>query len=142
MREVFLLSGAARYSDGALLLMRLLVGAFLVWGVWDNVSSNAHMQEFVTFLQKFGFPAPEVAARISVWAQLLVGLCFIAGFMTRWAGLVCVVNFAVAIAMVDRLAGIRPSFASACLVVIGLYLATHGPGRYSVDSHLTRPVQS
>ncbi len=58
------------------------------------------------------------------------------GLFTRWAGILCVINFLVAIVMVDRFEGMRDSFPSACLVVIGLYLATHGAGRFSVDSAL------
>ena len=38
--------------------------------------------------------------------------------------------------MVDRFDGMRGIFPSGCLVVIGLYLATHGAGRFSVDAAL------
>ena len=38
--------------------------------------------------------------------------------------------------MVDRFDGMRGVFPSGCLVVIGLYLATHGAGRFSVDAAL------
>lgn len=30
-----------RFADGAALLLRLYLGGFLVWGVWDNVVSAA-----------------------------------------------------------------------------------------------------
>ena len=59
---------------------------------------------------------------------------FVLGLFTRWAGIVCVVIFVVAIAMVDRFGGMRGIFPSGCLVVIGLYLATYGAGRFSVDA--------
>lgn len=122
-----------RGEDAALLLMRLVVGAFLIYGVWDNIVSAERMTEFVGFLRKFGFPAPEFMAPLSVWAQFLCGAAFIAGLATRWAGLICAFNFVVAIAMVDHHQGIRGSFPAACLVVIGLFLATHGAGRWAVD---------
>ena len=138
MREIVYLPGAQRFGDGALLVLRIMVGAFLVWGVWDNIVSTERMQEFVDFLTKFGFPVPELMARVSVWVQFFVGLSFITGFLTRWAGILCMINFIVAIAMVDRLAGLRGAFASACLVAIGLYLATHGAGKFSIDSRLLR----
>ena len=38
--------------------------------------------------------------------------------------------------MVDRFGGMRGVFPSGCLVFIGLYLATHGAGRFSVDAAL------
>lgn len=131
--ELLTLPFLSRASDAALLLMRLMVGSFLIFGVWDNIASAERMAEFELFLGKFGFPAPVLMAPLSVWAQFACGLAFILGVATRWAGLVCAFNFLVAIAMVDHHQGIRGSFPSACLVVIGLYLATHGPGRLALD---------
>ena len=141
MREFIYLSGAARFGDCALLVLRILVGVFLVWGVWDNLVSGERMQEFVSVLGKFHFPLPEVMARVSVWVQLLVGLSFVTGFLTRWAGILCMINFVVAIVMVDRFAGVRGAFPAAALVAIGLYMATHGAGRFSLDA-LVKPRQS
>ncbi|HLT89464.1 MAG TPA: DoxX family protein [Woeseiaceae bacterium] len=131
--SVVFLTPLRRHGDLALLLLRLLVGAFLVWGVSDNIADAGHMREFEQFLARFGFPVPAFSARLSVWAQAAVGIAFIFGLLTRWAGIVCIVNFVVAIVMVDIHGGIRTAFPSACLVAIGLYLATHGAGRFSVD---------
>lgn len=130
-----------RFEDGALLLMRLVTGAFLVWGVQDNLLSAERMLEFEQFLARFGFAAPAFMARLSVWAQFFVGIAFVAGFLTRWAGIVCAMNFIIAIVMVDAHGGIRASFPSACLVVIGLYLACRGAGRISVDHVFEQRLQ-
>lgn len=138
MRRLLFLPDLARFGDAALLLLRLMVGMFLIYGVWDNVVSTQRMAEFVGFLTRFGFAYPELMAPLSVWAQFLCGLAFILGLFTRWAGLVCAFNFVVAIAMVDQHGGIRGSFPAACLVFIGLYLATHGPGRFSLDARLQK----
>ena len=86
MHTYVYLSSLQRYSDATLFLLRVLVGAFLIWGVWDNIVSRERMDEFVAFLTKFGFPAPAFMARLSVWVQFAVGLSFITGFATRWAG--------------------------------------------------------
>lgn len=115
------------------MLLRLLVGSFLVWGVSDNIFSHEHMQEFAAFLGQFGFPAPQLMAPLSVWTQFLVGLGFITGLLTRWAGIFCVINFIVALVMVDAASGIRGAFPSACLIAIGCFLALHGSGRYGLD---------
>jgi putative oxidoreductase len=64
----------------------------------------------------------------------VVGVAFIVGLLTRWAGVICTINFVIALIMVDRFAGLRGAFASTCLVLIGIYLALHGAGRYSVDA--------
>ncbi|HYD78539.1 MAG TPA: DoxX family protein [Paucimonas sp.] len=131
--EMLFLPSLRRHGDAGLLLLRLLVGAFLVWGVADNILSAERMQEFEAFLARFGFPYPAVMAPLSVWAQFFVGAAFVLGLLTRWAGVICAVNFIVAIAMVDGAQGIRAAFPSACLVAIGVYLAMHGAGRYGLD---------
>jgi putative oxidoreductase len=136
MRKFLFLSSTQRFGDFALLLLRVFVGLFLIWGVWDNITDAARMREFVEFLRKFRFPTPELLAPLSVYVQFLVGLAFIAGLFTRWAGVLCAINFVVAIAMVDRFGGMRGVFPSGCLVLIGLYLATYGAGRFSLDAAL------
>lgn len=127
------LTPLARFDNTTLLLLRLMIGSFLVWGVLDNITSAAHMKEFEDFLRHFGFPYPPVMARLSVWAQFFVGVSFILGLLIRWGGIICAINFAVAIVMVDSQSGIRASFASACLIFSGLYFAAHGAGKFAVD---------
>lgn len=134
--SILLLCPLASFDNVALLLLRLMIGSFLVWGVLDNITSAEHMQEFVAFLANFGFIYPEFMALFSVWAQFFAGLSFIFGLLTRWGGIICAINFIVAIVMVDAHGGIRASFASACLVFVGMYLATHGAGRFSMDAYI------
>lgn len=98
------------------------------------------MSEFAGFLAFHGFPLPRAAALLSVAAQFGCGLAFILGAGTRWAGLICAVNFAVAVAMVDAKLGIRGAFPAACLILFGMIFATIGAGRYSVDAALSRNV--
>ena len=136
MRKLVFLNSAQRFGDLTLLLLRVFVGLFLIWGVWDNVTDSARMREFADFLAKHRFPNPAILAPLSVYVQLLAGLGFVLGLFTRWSGILCAINFIVAIWMVDRFAGMRGVFPSGCLVFIGLYLATHGAGRFSLDAVL------
>jgi putative oxidoreductase len=136
MRKLLFLPSAQRLGDFTLLLMRLFIGLFLIWGVWDNVSSTERMREFVAFLGQHGFSSPRLMAPLSVYLQLAIGLAFGLGLFTRWAGILCAVHFAIAIAMVDRHGGMRGIFPSGCLIAIGLYLATYGAGRISLDAAL------
>jgi len=136
MRKLLFLNSAQRFADFALLLLRVFVGIFLLWNVWDHVTSTERMHEFVEFLRKHHFPSPEFLGPLSAYLQLAIGAGFIAGLFTRWAGIFCALNFAIAIAMVDRFEGMRGVFPSGCLVFIGLYLATYGAGRLSVDAAL------
>lgn len=127
----------ARHGDLALLALRLFLGAFLVWGVWDNIVSPARMAEFEAFLRQLNCPCPAVAAPLSVWAQFLVGLGLAAGLLTRWAGLILSVNFIVATVLLGGAgAAIRELYPPAVLVFIGLVFATHGPGRWALDPWL------
>jgi len=136
MRKLVFLAPAQRFADFTLLLMRVFVGCFLVWSVWKNVTSLEQMHEYEEYLGEHGFSSPRLLAPVSVYLQLAVGICFVTGVFSRWAGLLCAIHFAVAIAMIDHSGGMRGIFPSGCLVVIGLYLATHGAGRFSIDAAL------
>lgn len=127
-------AGLAGYSDAALLLARLVVGAFLMWGVWDNIESAARMAEFARFLGGHGFPEPRWLAPVSVWTQFACGVGFVLGLATRWLGLLCAVHFAVALAMVDARLGIRAAYPAASLILFGLLFASLGAGRYAIDA--------
>jgi len=136
MSKFVFLAPAQRFADFTLLLLRVFVGCFLVWSVWKNVTSLEQMHEYEEYLGEHGFSSPRLLAPVSVYLQLAVGICFVTGVFSRWAGLLCAIHFAVAIAMIDHSGGMRGIFPSGCLVVIGLYLATHGAGRFSIDAAL------
>lgn len=138
MSHLITLAPLARGGDAALLALRLLTGAFLIAGVWDNVVDPARMAEFESFQRRFGIPLPAVGAPLSVYAQLVCGGAFIAGALTRWAGLVMLVNFAVAWLYVDRLGDFRAQFPCLALLAISAVLATVGPGRWALDSLIGR----
>jgi len=133
------LSELSKLEDAMLLLLRLTIGAFLIWGVWDNISDARKMAVFVAFLDGHGFPVPRFAALLSVYVQFFCGVAFLLGALTRWAGLLCAVNFLVAVAMVDYKLGVRGAFPATCLVLIGLYLAARGGGRFAIDARQERP---
>lgn len=121
-------------ADLAFLLLRVLVGAFLVDGVWDNVTSAHRMAEFATFLSQHNCPFPALAAPVSVYAQLIGGGLFITGLLTRWAGLVMAFNFAVAMVLVHLSQSLREQFPALVLIAVSLVFATHGAGRYALDA--------
>ena len=134
MRTFLFLGSAQRFSDFALLLLRVFVGLFLIWSAWDSITSTERMHGFAAFLAEHKFPNPEILAPLSAYLRFAMGVGFILGLFTRWAGIFCVVHFVIAIALVDRFDGMRGIFPSGSLVVMGLYLATHGAGRFSIDA--------
>ena len=135
-RRLLYLEGLGRHSDVGLLVLRILTGAFLVYGVVDNVVSAERMQEFSDFLASNGFPAPSLMAPLSVYVQLLCGLSLVFGLLTRWAGILIALNFIVAVIMVHWPQDFRGWWPAIVLVGIGAQFALTGAGRISVDALL------
>lgn len=133
-RDILFLERLARFSDYGLLFLRVLTGAFLIYGVLDNVASTDRMEEFSTFLEANKFPVPHLLAPFSVYTQLLCGVALALGFLTRWAGLVVALHFIVALIMVHWSQDFRGWWPAVVLVGIGLQFALTGAGGISVDS--------
>ncbi|MGX7894361.1 DoxX family protein [Tsuneonella sp. HG222] len=133
-----MLSGLARFEDATLFGLRALTGAFLVHEVWDNIASADRMAEFVAFLAQFGFAAPQVMAPLSVWVQFVCGVLLVLGLLTRWAGLLVMVNFVVAVIMVHWAEPFRGWWPALVLVFLGAHFAAAGSGRFGLDALFLR----
>jgi putative oxidoreductase len=133
-----LLTPLARFADLALLLLRWVTGAFLIYQSHDNVFSADRMVEFEKFLTQFGFFAPQFMAPLSVYAQFMCAILFILGLLTRWAGLVTTFNFIVAVWMVHLPQTFDLWWPALILVLLGILFATAGAGRYSLDARIAR----
>ena len=128
------LPSLARWSDLTLLGLRVLTGAFLMHETWDNVTSRARMNEFVQFLDQFGFPVPWLMAPLSVAVQFGSGALLILGLLTRVAGLLVAANFVVAVWMVHFNEPFRGWWPALVLVFLGLHFAAAGSGKYGLDA--------
>lgn len=133
MKKLLFLEPLSILSDFTNFVLRALTGAFLVWGVWDNIVDANRMAEFVSFMTQFNFPAPELLAPVSVWFQFLCGLLLILGLFTRWAALIMVFNFIVGFIMVHLGDDFRGQFPALILIVVNLHLAASGGGRLALD---------
>lgn len=142
MRDLLLLPTLRRFDDAALLALRLLTGAFLVWEMWFNISSAETMRLVVGYFRSNGFAYPEVFAPLSAWAQFLIGLALIAGFATRWAGLLLAFNFVVGMIMVHLNDSFREQWPALALLFVGLFFLAWGGGRYAVDAGVKSPLLS
>ena len=132
MPQLLTLNPLRAFDDLSLLALRLCIGSFLVWGVWDNLLHRDDMTEFVAFLSANGFVAPVAMAWLSVIAQFVCGLLLIAGALARWAGLIMVFNFIVALIMVHLGDGFRGMFPVLALIFVNLHFATRGAGKHSI----------
>lgn len=113
--------------------IRLVVGFHLIYGTQDNVFSWPRMLEFKEFLEAFGFPLPLYAAIASVYAQFFCGILFILGWKVRWAGLIMIINFLIAI-LVTHLNDPYPNVYPAISMLAGaLFLTLNGAGKISLE---------
>lgn len=133
MKRLLFLEPLAGFQDLTLLTARVLTGAFLMWGTWDNISDPARMSEFVDFMRAFNFPAPEAMAPLSVWFQFGCGALLILGLFTRWAGLLMAFNFIVGFLMVHLADDFRAQFPALILIAVNLHFAAMGGGRFAID---------
>jgi putative oxidoreductase len=127
-----------RQREKATLFIRLIVGFHLVYGTQDNVFSWERMLEFEHFLAERGVPFPLVGAIVSVYAQFLSGLLFIAGAATRWAGVVMIINFIAALVIAHRGLPYPANFPPLMMLAAACFFLVHGAGDVSVDSFLAR----
>jgi len=124
--------------DIAPLLLRLFVSFVLVYGTQDNVFSHARMLEFRDFLAANGFAHPLASAYLSAYAQFFTGVFLGLGLLTRYASLVVVINFVVALLMVHLRLSFNANIAPLAMLVGGLFFLLHGAPRYSLDAWLQR----
>lgn len=137
-RSWLLLDGLARGRAFAPLVIRAFLGTFLVYMAQDNVLDAARMDEFVVYLAGHGVPLPELAARVSVWAQFVGGVLILAGALTRPAALVIVVNFVVALIVVHAELPFRTWLEPCAMLASALSLLLGGAGPWSVDARLKK----
>ncbi|MBX7484031.1 DoxX family protein [Qipengyuania qiaonensis] len=137
MKKLFRLS---RFEDLALLILRVSTGGFLLYQCHDNVLNPDRMTEFAKFMEQFGFWQPSILAPFAIFWQMAAGFGFIAGFYVRALGLVTALQFTVAVVMVHLNDPANILWSAAVLIVIGLYLATRGSGRFGFDYRLERKL--
>ncbi len=128
------LSPLDRLRPAAPLAVRAFLCVYLVYMSQDNVLSGARMDEFTGFLAANGFPAPALAARVSVYAQLVCGALLGLGLLTRWAAAVMVFHFAVAILGAHLDLPFRTTLEPAAMLCSALFLLLNGPGPIALDS--------
>jgi putative oxidoreductase len=82
-----------RRKDYGAFFLRVLIGWRLVDGTQDNVFSWDRMLEFRDFLNQQEVVYPLVAAIVSVYAQFICGILYIAGLFIRPAAIVMIIKF-------------------------------------------------
>jgi putative oxidoreductase len=122
-----------RHPDVGVLVLRLFVSVRLLYGVLDNITSWSRMLEFKDFLQLFHFPMPLVSAVVSVYAQAIAAVLIGVGWKIRWAAVLMIVNFAVALMVVHRGQSFEQLTPPLALLFTNILFLFTGAGRYSAD---------
>jgi uncharacterized membrane protein YphA (DoxX/SURF4 family) len=126
----------------ALLILRLSIGAFFLILGWAKVSGEIH-SGLGTFAHGSGAAIPSwMPSKLGMgylyalpWAEVLVGCCLIAGFMTRGIGLVAtlmLVSFSIAVTGLGE--DKKPFSTNLLLIGIAMALMLLGAGHLSVDA--------
>jgi putative oxidoreductase len=72
------------FQNAILLLGRILIALLFVPTGWGKLTGFSGT---VAYIAKAGAPLPEVDAAIGIFCELILGLCLLLGFRTRWAAL-------------------------------------------------------
>ena len=121
------------HRGAGIFILRIFLGIRLIYGVLDNILSWAHMKKFETFLGQFNFPFPLLSAIISVYAQAIAGVLFILGWKTRWAALLMLINFIIALLMVHKGQSFEEMTTVLFMIVSSAVLLFTGAGAWGID---------
>jgi len=127
-----------RRADYGVIFLRLLLGAFIIHGVADNIFSRAHMVEFEKFLGARGVPYPLIAAHLSAYAQFICGWSILLGAFVRPISILFIINFIAAIVIAHLGQSFRQMFPALMMIAAGLFFLFNGAGPLSIDAWLEK----
>lgn len=121
-------------TDFSLLILRFFAAGFMLYGHGFGKLMNVFSGNF-----QFGDPiglGPELSLILAAFAEGICSILVIAGYYTRFAALILMINMSVAFLFVH----ITQSFGDMELALVYLLLFTSifllGPGKLSLDSKL------
>ncbi len=130
------------WSEYSGIFIRVPIAFHLIYGTQDNVFSWVRMLEFRDFLESFGFPIPLVSAVVSVYLQFLAGILYFIGWKVKYAAIVMILNFVIAILMVHWQDPYPRMFPAIMMLCASAYLLLAKPDRLSLDAMLRRQSRS
>ena len=127
-----------KYKEYSPIFIRLIAGAFIIWGVQDNILSHERMLEFRDFLSARGVSLPLFAAYLSVYTQFVCGISILAGALVRLTSIPLIINFIAALLIAHRGDTFAGMFPALMLLGIACFFLLNGAGKPSVDEWLER----
>ena len=119
-------------SDKGYAIVRIVMGLLLVYhGV--EVFNTETMAGYGKWLGELGFPSPVVMGYLGKGSELVCGVCFVLGALTRWASVLLILVMAgIAFGM-----GHGKIFTEDqhpfLFILLGFIFFFSGPGKWSVD---------
>lgn len=127
-----------KHQEYAPIFLRLLIGAFIIHGVQDNVFSSAQMKEFADFLEKRKVPFPLLSAHLSAYVQMICGISILLGAFVRPFAILFIINFIAAVVIAHIGDSFRGMFPALVMIAAGFFFLFNGAGKLSVDELLER----
>src|SRR3954468_15600926 len=133
-------------APAAVILVRLIVGAvFLSEGIQKFLFPDA---QGVGRFAKIGIPAPEMMAPFVGVCEIICGVLFLLGLLTRFAAVTMIINMLVAISTTKVPMLLRDGFWKMAheartdwsMILGSLFLLVVGAGAWSMDAILTRKM--
>jgi putative oxidoreductase len=129
---------AGSNKDYGIFILRLVIGWRLIAGTWHLINSSESMSEVKDFFGQLSLPFPLISAYITVYAQFICGILFLTGLWFRTAGLIMVINFAVAIAVYDIHHSFDKAFPAWIILAGSLFFLLNGPGKFSIERAISK----
>lgn len=116
-----------------LLLLRLAFGYHLIQYSYGEVVGGQVPTSFAPFLASLGVPWPVPMGYVAMGTELIGGLCWCLGLLTRWVSVALLVNFTVALLLVHLHHPYAKAFEALQMLAVAGCLLVTGAGRLSLD---------
>ena len=124
-------------------LARIAIGVVFMGTGWGKLHN---LDKITSFFTELGIPAPGFNAVLVSSAELICGVLILFGLFTRLAAIPLIIVMIVAIVTAKRseIGGLSDllGFVETLYVVLLAWLATAGPGPFSLDRIVVRTVES
>lgn len=133
----------SRFHGVGLFLIRIVIGAIFAVHGYQKLTEMG-VDGTAGFLAQLGFPMASVFAVLLIAAELGGGLLLIAGAFTHWVAKILTIVAAVALLTVHITKGFMVSSGGyeyiLLILVCCIALTIAGPGRWSVDGMMKKPM--
>ena len=120
-----------------LLVFRVAIGCFMLFG--HGLSKlTGYSQMSAGFPDPLGIGNPAVSMALSIFAEFLMSIALIFGFLTRFALIPLIINMSVALIFIHKADPFNVKELAFMYLIAYVALIITGPGRYSLDALIVK----